>query len=514
LTGDNRIIVNVHATIQELPSMISRLVFLGTMACFAFAGQLYADPADSVVKVSVVTRFPDATRPWSKSTPRGGIGTGIFIGDNRILTNAHVVLYGSEIHVQWSNSDEKVEAAVQVLSRDLDLALLTVKDEKFFEKRKPLPRSKVLPKVKDPVTVFGFPIGGTELSVTKGEVSRFNSKQYGYQGYGREIQISAPVNPGNSGGPAVAGDQMIGVVYSLLSGAQNIAYIVPNEEVEYFIANSKEGKFKGKPRENSPTNYQPLENEAMRRMLKVDRTIQGVVVVRPAPGFPLKEFDIITKIGDYAIDATGNIQIEKGVRTYFLCALAQLAKGNSVPVSIIRDGKPIQASLPVSYDDPYILKEYNGEPIRYFIHGPLVFVPAKTDDLGIYYRLNPRLQTDNSPLLRRFERVRFADEELVVVSHEFRHKVTKGYLDPSGRVVKSVNGVAIRNLRHLVETLRDSKGEFLKIELADEWSDIMIFDRAELEKSTEQILEDNGIALTRRASADMMEVWRGKRKDP
>jgi S1-C subfamily serine protease len=493
---------------------MKRLVFavLVAAAFVACHAPLHADPADAVVKISAFIRFPEPTRPWSKVQPVASSGSGIYIGGNRILTNSHVVLYASELYVQWGPAGEKVEAKIQALSRDLDLAVLTVADDKFFEKHKPLQRAAKLPKVKDGVTVFGFPVGGAEMSITKGEISRINSRQYGNQGYGLEIQVSAPINPGNSGGPAVSGDQMIGVVYSRLVNAQNIGYIIPNEEVEYFLNNIQAGKFKGKPRENTLTVYQPLENDTMRRMLKLDRSVQGVAVIRPTPGFPLKEFDIITKIGNHTIDNLGNIQIANGMRVYFLYAVPQLAKDKSVPVTIVRNGKSMEATMPVNYDDPYVIKGYNGDPLSYFVHGPMVFVPAKLDDMSIFARLNPRLEGDNSPLfLRRQDHARFAGEELVVVSHQFRHKITNGYLEPAAKTVKSVNGASIRSLRHLVETLRDSKGEFLKLEFVDDWSDIMVFDRTELENATEQILEDNGIAATRRGSPDLMEVWR-KRK--
>ena len=45
------------------------------------------------------------------------------------------------------------------------------------------------------------------------------------------------------------------------------------------------------------------------------------------------------------------------------------------------------------------------------------------------------------------------------------HRMTKGYGEPFGQVVESVNGTEVQNLRHLVETLRDCKDEFLTIPL-------------------------------------------------
>src|SRR5437660_9949690 len=115
----------------------------------AFAAPLVADPGESVVRVSAFTRFPNPLRPWEKPAPLEGIGSGVFIGGNRILTNAHVVKYASEIYVQWTPDGEKGEAKIQLMSVYLDLAILTVSTDKFFDKRRPLARSAPLPKIKE-----------------------------------------------------------------------------------------------------------------------------------------------------------------------------------------------------------------------------------------------------------------------------------------------------------------------------------------------------------------------------
>ena len=245
----------------------------------------FADPADSVAKITAFTRFPDPRRPWEKSRPTEGSGSGVFIGGNRILTNAHVVNHASELYVQWKPADEKIEAKLHAISVDLDLAILTVADEKFFAKRKPLPITKQIPKLKDAVTAYGFPIGGVGLSVTKGEVSRINAVRFGTEGTGLQIQTTAPLNPGNSGGPALNGDQVIGIVYQRAADlkAQNTGYIIPGEEVDFFLNHIKDGRFTGKPRINTQTKFQTLENEALRRSLGIERVLDRHPDLRSHP---------------------------------------------------------------------------------------------------------------------------------------------------------------------------------------------------------------------------------------
>src|SRR5262245_24346818 len=269
-----------------------------------------ADPGESVVKVIASVRYPNPVRPWTRSNAVETIGTGVVIEGRRILTNAHVVMYATEVSVQARPGGEKVEAKVQAMAPEVDLAVLTLKEDKFFEKKPPLPRSDRLPGVQAAVSVFGFPIGGNDLSVTKGVVSRVDFGPYGGRGFGMVIQVTAAVNPGNSGGPAVVDGKMVGIVHSRLNEAENTGYLIPNEEIDYFLENIRDGRFAGKPTEAAGTSYQSLENNALRRMLKVDPGIKGVLVHPPArtePGYPLKPFDILTRIGDTAIDNEGMV---------------------------------------------------------------------------------------------------------------------------------------------------------------------------------------------------------------
>src|SRR5438105_15531098 len=94
-----------------------------------------AEPGDAAVKVIASVRYPNPVRPWAKGNSAENIGTGVVIEGNRILTSAHLVMYAAEVSVQARPGGDKVEAAVQALGPDVDLAVLTVKDDKFFQQR-------------------------------------------------------------------------------------------------------------------------------------------------------------------------------------------------------------------------------------------------------------------------------------------------------------------------------------------------------------------------------------------
>src|SRR6185312_7661452 len=170
--------------------------------------------ANSVVKIFSTVRYPDVFKPWTKSAPSSITGSGVVIEGKRILSNAHVVEYASQVQIQANQSGDKISATVEAIAPGIDLAILKLDDESFFDTHPPLPRAKVLPEIKDTAMVYGYPEGGTSLSITKGIVSRIEFAPYNFPVSGLRIQLDAAINPGNSGGPAVVGDNMIGLAFS------------------------------------------------------------------------------------------------------------------------------------------------------------------------------------------------------------------------------------------------------------------------------------------------------------
>ena len=118
-----------------------------SVLCVTASGARVQDPAksddqeskirESVVKISATMRYPDMTHPWTKHSPQDASGTGVVIDGKRILTNAHVVLYASQLFVESYQSSDKLPARVEAVSPGIDLAVIRLEDESFFEKRSP-----------------------------------------------------------------------------------------------------------------------------------------------------------------------------------------------------------------------------------------------------------------------------------------------------------------------------------------------------------------------------------------
>jgi S1-C subfamily serine protease len=469
---------------------------------------------NSVVKVFTTMRHPDVYRPWTKQAPSDATGSGVVIEGKRILTNAHVVLYSSQVQVQANQAGDKISATVEIVAPGIDLAVLKLDDESFFDTHSPLPRASTLPDIKDPVMVYGYPTGGTSLSITKGIVSRIEFTGYNYPTNGLRIQIDAAINPGNSGGPAVAGSTMIGLAFSHLGGAENIGYIIPCEEIELFLKDVASGHYHGKPAFFDE--LQTLENPALRAFLKLAKTDQGIVVHRvdsDDPAYPLREWDVITKIGDTDIDDQGMVHQGDNLRLRFQYLIQKIAKQGSVPLTVIRAGKRLQFNVPVSAERALLIPGLEGAYPPYFVYGPLVFSSASSEFVsGLANRggLLQALSFLGSPLVtRRGDKPAFPGEELVVVTSPFfPHKLSVGYENAIARTVEAVNGTKIKSLRHLVEVLRDSKAEFVKFSFAGRGGETLIFPRLEMVAATDAILTDNGVRA--QASPELLAVWQAK----
>ena len=466
----------------------------------------------SVVKIFSTMRYPDPYKPWTKQGPRESTGSGVIVEGNRILTNAHVVLYATQVQVQANQSGDKITAVVESISQGIDLAVLKLDDESFFDHRPPLPRAAKLPAVKDSVLVYGFPAGGTTLAITKGIVSRIDFTLYNFPTSGLRIQIDAAINPGNSGGPAVDGEKMIGLAFSRLGGGDNIGYIIPCEEIELFLADVADGRFDGKPAMFDT--MQTFQNPALRPFLKLPKDVEGMIITQTDtndPSYPLKQWDLITAIGDTKIDNEGMVKVGD-LRLSFQYLLQKTARNGRVPFTIVRGGAEMKIELPLAAKRPMLIPDLDGAYPPYFIYGPMVFSTATQLFLGGLNNAAIPLSASRSPLAhRRADKPAFPGEELVVVSSPFfTHKLAIDYSQAQSNVVEKVNGTVIKNLAHLVAVLRDLTDEFVVFEFAGRRFETPVFPRKAMLAATEEILIDNGIRA--QGSPDTLAVWNQKAK--
>jgi S1-C subfamily serine protease len=463
---------------------------------------------DSVVKIHSQQRLPDFVRPWVKGNTREVSGSGAIIDGKRILTNAHVVLYASRILVQANQSTERIPATVEAIAPGIDLAVLKLSNEAIFDTRPPLLLDDSLPKIKNTVNAYGFPVGGEQLSVTEGIISRVEYVSYADTEIGMRIQVDAALNPGNSGGPAVVNGKIVGLVFSVIANADNIGYLIPVEEIRMFLHDIEDGKYEGKPK--LLDNMQTVENKALREKLGLDPATGGLMITRPLASdesYPFKEWDVITHIGDQPIDNQGNIPVGEELRLSFRYLIPKLVKDGQIELTIWRNGQSIKAQVPVKYTSDLLIPHLSGSYPSYFICGPLVFTTASQElVIGLRGQGQAMLALRQNPLLGRwFDRKCFPDEQLVLLGPQsIPSPLVEGYDNQVFGVVTHVNDVAVKNLAHLVESIRKAEGKFITFKMGGAYES-MVFDRQQLLDSTEKILEDESIRF--QMSDDLLKVW-------
>lgn len=151
------------------------------------------------------------------------LGSGFAVGENCIVTNAHVIDNKRNITVE-TYGGSKYSASVIGINEYEDIAVLAVADASF-------PYLKIadlsMMKTGDDIYAIGAP-HGMAYTLTKGGISA-KERTIGDQTY---IQIDAPINEGNSGGPLLSDDgEVIGMNTLKMSDSEGIGLAIPIDRV-------------------------------------------------------------------------------------------------------------------------------------------------------------------------------------------------------------------------------------------------------------------------------------------
>jgi serine protease Do len=283
--------------------------------------------------------------PFGKSTPENqlpphnrpvtGQGSGFFItADGYAVTNNHVVDKAQTVEV---TTDDGKTYSAKVIGTDprTDIALIKVDGRSDFPYVKLAEKAS---RIGDWVVAVGNPfgLGGT---VTAGIVSA-RGRDIGAGPYDDFIQIDAPVNTGNSGGPTFDMDgNVIGVntaIFSPSGGSVGIAFDIPADTVKSVVDQLKD---KGVvSRGWIGVHVQPVTGDIAENLgLK---GIEGALVAEPQAGSPaaqagLESGDVITAVNDHAVKDARDLARQIGA----------MAPGTQARLSVWRKGEEKTFSL-------------------------------------------------------------------------------------------------------------------------------------------------------------------------
>lgn len=271
--------------------------------------------------------------PFKPVKETNGIGTGFFINKKGyIVTCAHVIDESLKILVSIpSNGLDTYEADIISFYPEMDIAVLKINNYKKKINYLNLGNSdKIIPG--DDVIAVGYPLGQDKLKITKGIIS------------GREtglIQTDTPLNPGNSGGPLLSNNKVIGINSSAYKSevAENVGFSIPINIFKTISKNLTQGSKKIVFQACIGCSFYNSNHDIM-NYYNCKGCKSGVVIHRIMENSELNKNnilkgDILCKINNYDIDNYGECKVEWNIeKVPFKSLLERFNVGDKINLQI------------------------------------------------------------------------------------------------------------------------------------------------------------------------------------
>lgn len=476
--------------------MIRRLAFVALFIATSAVAQppKAADIRKSLIRISTTSQNPDYKVPWNPGTMSNGVGTGFVINGNRILTNAHVVSNAKFIVVEKEGDPQGYPATVQFIGHDCDLAVLNVHDKKFFNETKALGFGNI-PAIESPVSVYGYPIGGNRLSVTRGIISRIDFQVYSHSAVDSHltVQIDAAVNPGNSGGPVMQGGKVVGVAFQGYSGevAQNVGYMIPTPVIWHFLKDISNGRYESYV--DLSVTYFKLLNPNERDALGLPDNQQGVFVSsvssEGSSAGKLMQGDVLLTIDGHPIASDGFVELD-GDRVDMAEIVERKFKGNTVKLDILRDKKPETVEIKLKGNWPYLIQaNLYSSPPRFILFAGLLFQPLSKNFMDAYQVDDLRVRHYYNYFIT--EEIYKEHPEVIVLSNILPDPVNAYLGDFRFQIVDQINNKKIRTLQNMVEAFAE-KPDYYIIQFVGSRRPAVL-ERSAVEQARNRILANYGV---------------------
>ena len=439
-----------------------------------------------VVRVYATTQEPDFDCPWQARTPSSSTGSGVIIGPREILTGAHVVANATFLQVQKISDPNKVVARLAAVCHDSDLALLTVDDPAFGKGIEPAEIGP-LADLRDKVSVVGFPVGGEEISITEGVVSRIEVQRYSHsQRHLLALTVDAAINQGNSGGPVFKEGKVAGIAFQKMTGADNIGELVPTPLIKRFLAGIPDNRHKHVPGLGITT--QNLENPLLRRQIGLNGGTTGVLIIAIEYGGAawniLEPGDALLSIDGLSIANNGTVSYRDRYRTRYDVILTQHYIGDRIELTILRNRERLTLEVELSRLPRLVPRgQYDTIP-TYFVYGGLVLQSLTRDFLTTWDKWWNKAPKEL--LHYYYSGVRSEErQEIVVLSQVLADEINVGYEHLYNEAIKTVNGRVPLNMVDLVTTIENSPGV---VELKTSSAGTIMLDSTEVASANQRIL--------------------------
>jgi serine protease Do len=416
---------------------------------------------DTVVQVySQVSEF-NFFEPYKTPEQSEGYGSGFFINNKGdFITNYHVVAQAICVQIQIpSFGMERFDAEIIGVSPDRDIALLRLTREAREKVEKKLGKipfltfgnSDLILRSQE-VLALGYPLGQVRLKSTLGIVSgRERIKYFGY------IQITAPLNPGNSGGPALNLDgEVIGINSRGVLEAQNIGYIIPINEVRTALDDLYKVKLLRRPTlgciftSATPELVRYLKNPGDGGWY-IAKVFENTLL----ESVGIKDDDMLYEINGYRVDIYGDINVpwsEDKISFFELLNRSKL--GEEINLVVYRHGikKIFTFNLENKYLPPIrqVYPEFEEETVDYEVISGFVVMQMTLNHLNVLIQRNPELVRYFKPELQH--------EPVLIITHVLPNsQAYKSRVLVPGEMIKEVNNIPVKTLEDFRKAVKKSK---------------------------------------------------------
>ncbi len=337
----------------------------------------------SVVQVCAQIGAFNWREPYRVTEQFENRGSGFFIDDKGyFITNAHVVEDAKHIWIHVPTLGRTpFEAHVVGICPDRDLALLCLSEESVAIVGKLLGHIPFLSfgnsdmvKRTESILVMGYPLGQYTLKSTTGVVSG-REQDRGYS----LIQITAPVNPGSSGGPMINfKGEVVGVTIAMVPEAHNIGYVISINELRIVLSDLYSNRLVRKPFfgvrfVNTSDEKSQLYKTPKPSGLYVAKVFQGSLFDK----LGVHVGDMLYVFNGFMIDEYGETHVEwSSDKVPLFDIVSRMQIGDRIDMVIYRKGERKDITGTLELHNPFVIRKKfpDYETIAYEVIGGMVIM--------------------------------------------------------------------------------------------------------------------------------------------
>lgn len=453
--------------------------------------QIAAMAHHAVVQVCAELIGYNWEQPYVHGDQAESRASGFFIdGEGHIITTAHSIEDARLIWIKMPSLGSKpLFADVIGICPDRDVALLKLRAESIETIRQymgaiphlMLGNSDAVNHT-DKILVLGYPLGQNNIKSSTGVISGRES------GAGKTFfQITAPVNPGNSGGPIFNEQgQVIGITIAMVALAQNIGYAIPINDVAMVLADLYKTKIVRTGllgvRFNSCTDAQALflKNPAPSG-LYINTVFKNSLLAKAG----VLAGDMLYNFNGFAIDGSGHTRVPWTIDSVSIHDLvSRLTRGQKVAMTLYRTGEKKEIEFIFEITEPTAIRWLypSHEPVEYEILGGMVIMQLADNHINAF--------VEHLPELSQYLKIENRLNPVLIITHvipgSYAYQTGSIY---TGQIIKAINAQSITTLDQLRKELPKSMASgFFTINSAD--NAFVVFSFKRLLEDEQRLVKD------------------------